>query len=71
MGVVFVLVSLVTTCRMGQETVQEIVAKTSELFQTMKNIQVYNIIVHVILWSQNFSRLPQINHIQNAARFIL
>ncbi len=44
-------VNMATLCRMGQETVQEIVTKTNEVFSVLKTMQV----VFCLLKPQNFS----------------
>lgn len=38
-------------CRLGQETVQDIVSRTQEVFQTLKSIQVYNFLYTALHFS--------------------
>lgn len=37
-------INAITLCRLGQETVQEVISRMQELFQTLKTAQVINIV---------------------------
>lgn len=36
-------INTASLCKIGQETVQDIVSRTQEIFQTLKTIQVFNL----------------------------